>query len=324
MPTRNAAALVGNCLKSILGQNYPRDRMEILISDGGSTDGTREIAQKHGALVMDDAGSDMEEAKRVVLQKATGDFVVFVDADNEFTHPDFLRLAVEALRNNPQALGLESYYPPSPKMSSFCAYVTHLLHISDPIAWLMTVKPKLVATMGEVERWILPAGTCAYPLGANGFVFRKADLDAARAGERFQDTHVAMHLMQAGQREWLRLRGRGVHHYYVQDLWPGFLHKRRRAIAHYFNVQRKTGVNWTKEKPRVPAWLACLYAVTVIGPLYHTAVGLVRSRDWRWCWHMPACLVSALGTVWGWQTFLIHSKDRQMVSKLQPKQELKS
>jgi hypothetical protein len=29
-------------------------------------------------------------------------------------------------------LGVESYYLPSAKMSSFCAYLTHRLHISDP------------------------------------------------------------------------------------------------------------------------------------------------------------------------------------------------
>jgi glycosyltransferase involved in cell wall biosynthesis len=322
-PTRNAAVLLENLLQSVARQDYPRARIEMLVCDAFSNDGTREVARRHGAVVLDDPGADMEEAKRVAVAKATGDYVVFADADNEFTHPDFLRLAVEALSKNPQALGVESLYLPSAKMSSFCAYVTHLLHISDPIAWLMTVKPVRVAAEGEVERWTLPPGTFAYPLGANGFVFRRADLEAVRAREQFQDTHVAMHLMRAGKREWLRLSGRGVHHYYVQDLWPGFLQKRRRAIAHYLNVQRKTGVNWSKEKPRVPAGWAWLYALTVIGPLWHTVVGLARTGDGRWLWHVPASFVSALGTVWGWWTFKRHANDRQMVAKLQPKQTLK-
>jgi glycosyltransferase involved in cell wall biosynthesis len=85
----------------------------------------------------------MEEGKRLALQHATGEFIVFVDADNEITHADYIELAVKALAANPQALGVESYYLPSPKMSSFCAYLTHLLHISDPIAWLMSANPQL-------------------------------------------------------------------------------------------------------------------------------------------------------------------------------------
>src|SRR5213075_1318542 len=110
--------------------------------------------------------------------QATGEFVVFVDADNEITHPDYVEKAIRGLQANPQALGVEGYYLPSPRMTSFCVYVTHLLHISDPICWLMSAKPLLVAKEGETERWKLPSGTYAYPLGANGFVYRRQDLES--------------------------------------------------------------------------------------------------------------------------------------------------
>ena len=142
MPTLNVEALLDNCLASIARQTYPRDRYEIILADAHSTDRTRDIAKKYGAIVLDDDGKNMEEGKRLALQHATGEFIVFVDADNEITHADYIELAVKALAANPQALGVESYYLPSPKMSSFCAYLTHLLHISDPIAWLMSANPQ--------------------------------------------------------------------------------------------------------------------------------------------------------------------------------------
>src|SRR5262245_46096527 len=141
MPTLNAEGLLENCLGSIARQTYPRDRYEILIADAHSTDRTREIAAKYGARVFDDNGKNMEEGKRLALQHATGDYVVFIDADNEISHPDYIELAVRALAANPQALGVEAYYPASTRMSSFCAYVTHRLHISDPICWLMSRNP---------------------------------------------------------------------------------------------------------------------------------------------------------------------------------------
>jgi hypothetical protein len=264
----------------------------------------------------------MEEGKRLALGHATGEFIVFVDADNEFTHPDYLELAIGALQCNPQALGVEGYYLPSAKMSSFCAYVTHLLHISDPICWIMSTSPHLVARDGEVERWALPGKSLAYPLGANGFVFRRSDLDKVRAKEHFQDTHVALHLMQAGQREWLRIHGRGVHHYYVQTLL-GFLQKRRRAAVHFFRVQEEMPVNWMREKPPIPGWLAVLYCVSILGPLYHTILGLARDRDPRWLWHLPASLASVLGTAWGWVTYRRRRGSDKLVAELQVKQTLK-
>lgn len=321
IPTLNAAALLDNCLASIARQTYPRDRYEIILADAMSKDGTREIAAKYGAIVIDDRGRDMEQGKRLALQHATGEYIVFVDADNELTHSDYLELAIRALAENPQALGVESYYLPSPKMTSFCAYVTALLHISDPICWLMTVSPRLVAREGEVERWTIPGDSMAYPLGANGFVFRRADLEAVRAREQFQDTHVALHLMEMGKREWLRIRGRGVHHYYVQTL-PAFVQKRRRAMVHFLNVRGDTDVSWLKQKPPVPGWLAALYCASIVGPAYHTVVGLARDRDVRWLWHVPTSVGSVLGTAWGWFTHRSRASGKS-IADLQVKQGLR-
>ncbi len=323
MPTLNAAALLDNCLSSIARQTYPRDRYEILLADGGSTDGTQEIGRKFGAVVIDDrASKNMEESKRVALAQAGGEYILFVDADNELTHPDYLELAVNALAANPQALGVEANYPPSRKMTSLCAYLTHRLHISDPLCWLMSVNPKFVARSGEVERWTLPAGSYAYPLGANGFLFRRADLESVKADEQFQDTHIAMFLMRAGKREWLRLRERGVHHYYITTLW-NFVQKRRRATVHFLRVQESMPVNWMKEKPPVPLWLAGVYCVTFVGPLWHTLLGLVRDRDWRWLWHVPASIGSVLGAAWGVWTYRTRRHDAKLVANLKPPQALK-
>jgi glycosyltransferase involved in cell wall biosynthesis len=321
MPTLNAGAILDNCLASIARQTYPRDRYEIILADARSTDSTRDIAKKYGAIVLDDDGKNMEEGKRLALARATGEYIVFVDADNEITHPDYIELAVTALAKNPQALGVESYYLPSPKMSSFCAYLSHLLHISDPISWLMSANPRLVERVGDVERWKLPDNTFSYPLGANGFVFRRTDLDSVKADEQFQDTHVALYLMRAGKREWLRIHGRGVHHYYVQTLWR-FVQKRRRATVHFLRVQEEAKTNWMKERPPVPLWLAALYCVTFIGPLYHTLRGL--ARDWRWLWHLPACPASVIGDVWGVWTYKTRKHDKKLVANLKPEQVLKN
>jgi glycosyltransferase involved in cell wall biosynthesis len=323
MPTLNVEALLDNCLASITRQTYPRSRYEIILADAHSTDRTREIAGHYGARVIDDDGKNMEEGKRLALQHATGEYIVFVDADNEITHADYIELAVKALAANPQALGVESYYLPSPKMSSFCAYLTHRLHISDPICWLMSVNPQLAGRDGEVERWTLPGDSLSYPLGANGFVFRRADLESVKADEHFQDTHAALHLMRSGKREWLRIRGRGVHHYYVQTL-GGFVQKRRRATVHFLRVQEEAKTNWMREKPPVPLWLAVVYCVTFVGPLWHTLRGLIHDRDARWLWHAPASLASVWGDVWGVLTYRRRGKDKSLIAELQVKQNLKS
>jgi glycosyltransferase involved in cell wall biosynthesis len=327
IPTLNAEAILENCLASIARQNYPRGQIEIILADAHSQDRTRAIGKQFGAVILDDNGKNMEEGKRLALQHATGEFIVFVDADNEITHADYLTLAIQGLVANPQALGVEGYYLPSRRMSSFCAYLTARLHISDPVCWVMSANPRLVARAGETERWQLPDGTFSYPLGANGFVYRHADLKSVQANEKFQDTHIAMFLMKNGQREWLRLAGRGVHHYYVQTLW-GFVQKRRRATVHFLRVQEEMPVNWMREKPLVPLWLAAVYCVTFFGPLWHALRGMVRDRDARWLWHLPACPASVLGNAWGVLTYRRRRHEtgtggQSLIAELQVKQGLK-
>lgn len=43
MPVRNEAYFLAGSLGVVLAQDYPSDRMEVLVADGMSTDGTRDI-----------------------------------------------------------------------------------------------------------------------------------------------------------------------------------------------------------------------------------------------------------------------------------------
>ena len=49
IPCRNERAYIAACLDSILAGDYPRDRLEILVADGQSDDGTREILARYAA-----------------------------------------------------------------------------------------------------------------------------------------------------------------------------------------------------------------------------------------------------------------------------------
>lgn len=319
IPVLNTAEILGNCLASIRRQDYPQGKIEIIVADGGSTDETRAAAKSFGAQIVDNPERVAESGKRTGLKMARGEYIVFTDADNELSSRDFLRLAVTALAQNPKALGVESYYPAAPGMNSFCAYLTQILHISDPIAWMMSVNPVQLGTDNGLERWTFPKDSLAYPLGANGFVFRKADLDSINATEHFEDTHVALQLALGGKREWLRLTGCGVHHYCVRGV-TDFLKKRRRQAYHFLSLKDKSHLSWTQMKPLMPGWLACVLCGTLIVPLAQTVRGLCQTRDPRWLWHPLASFVSALGVAWGFLTFFASKRTADVEASLQPGQ----
>ncbi len=81
IPARNVEDTIDNCLSSLEELDYPRDRLEVLIVDGLSTDGTREIAGNHAARVVDNPGIRVVSARNIGFEAARGELVAFSDAD---------------------------------------------------------------------------------------------------------------------------------------------------------------------------------------------------------------------------------------------------
>lgn len=70
---------------------------EIIVVDTGSTDRTREIAKALGAHVLDFAWQDDFSAPRnFAIEAASGDWIIFLDADEWFVEPQNVREAIEA------------------------------------------------------------------------------------------------------------------------------------------------------------------------------------------------------------------------------------
>lgn len=65
---------------------------EIVLVDTGSTDGTAELARKAGVTVHSYVwADDFSAARNFALEKAQGDWIVFLDADETFAHPERVR-----------------------------------------------------------------------------------------------------------------------------------------------------------------------------------------------------------------------------------------
>lgn len=77
VPTRNAEGMIEECLESIRAAG-PRD---VIVVDGLSTDRTREIAARHGAIVVSDEGRGLPAARRIGAELAQTELVALVDAD---------------------------------------------------------------------------------------------------------------------------------------------------------------------------------------------------------------------------------------------------
>jgi glycosyltransferase involved in cell wall biosynthesis len=89
VPCRNERRHIAQCLDSIVANGYPADRMEILVLDGMSDDGTRAIvaahASKHPCIRMiDNPKKHIPSAMNIGIRAARGERILKMDAHSTY------------------------------------------------------------------------------------------------------------------------------------------------------------------------------------------------------------------------------------------------
>lgn len=97
IPVRNEEAHLGIVLESLLAQDYPAERYEILVVDGDSSDSTPQVVQD----TVDAAGVSIKllrnprrlssAGRNVGVRDSSGEYIVFVDGHCEIPSETFLR-----------------------------------------------------------------------------------------------------------------------------------------------------------------------------------------------------------------------------------------
>ena len=102
VPVRNEAAFLSRSLGSVLAQDYPHARMEVLVADGMSTDQTRAEIERLAAetdipvTAFDNPGRIVPTGLNAALDRARGSVIVRVDGHTVLA-PDYVRQCVSAL-----------------------------------------------------------------------------------------------------------------------------------------------------------------------------------------------------------------------------------
>lgn len=104
MPVRNEGAFIEQSLSSVLEQDYPAERMEVIVCDGMSTDQTREIIRsmqrgRDGLHLVDNPGLIAPTALNTAKQHCQGEIIARVDGHCCIA-PDYVQRCVDHLQND--------------------------------------------------------------------------------------------------------------------------------------------------------------------------------------------------------------------------------
>src|SRR5512135_411769 len=101
--SRNNEETIGECIKSIVQLDYPKEKLEILLIDANSTDKTAQIAAEYGAKVISMPGN-APAAYNFALKIAKYDILAFIDSDAK-VETEWLKKLIPFL-NDPKIAGV--------------------------------------------------------------------------------------------------------------------------------------------------------------------------------------------------------------------------
>ncbi|MEM1545659.1 MAG: glycosyltransferase [Candidatus Methanomethylicia archaeon] len=81
VPVRNGANTIRDLLESLMKLEYDRRKYEVIVVDGYSTDGTRELVLKYPVKLVMQEGTGLNAARNTGIKNSKGKIVVFTDAD---------------------------------------------------------------------------------------------------------------------------------------------------------------------------------------------------------------------------------------------------
>ncbi len=328
IPTLNASKYLTECLLSIESQNYPKESIEIIIADGGSSDDTLKIANSFGAKTFNNPLRTAESGKSVGIKNANGEYICLIDSDNLLPQNDWIVKMIEPLVANRHMLGSEPLYFSHREEDGFIDRYCALMGMNDPICYWIGSYDRMNTLSGtwtglkvkqkdKIDYIELKLESGNIPtIGANGTVFRVSlfkDHPDLLGDYLFDMDILEVATMDGKKKEFAKVKI-GIVHQYCGSSLRRFAKKQMRRVrdflyrrtlkdvfitANYEQRKYKYGHNSTFSfgLSIVSFILSCLLIFPLI---YQTALGYSRKKDIAWLAHPVLCWITlvtyAIGT----------------------------
>jgi len=205
IPAHNEAALIGHAVSAVRAQATAGVELEVIVADDGSTDETVAAAREAGAQVVTLGGGNPAAARNRGAAAATGEILIFLDADC-IPAPGWLAALVAAHDRGAAMVGGALDLPAGLTASARCDYYCGWYHVhsrrpagtvsNHPPGNLSIRRDLFASTAGFVER---------HPIAyAHEELALQAEL--ARRGVRvyFEPSAIAWHRNRPGWGNLLR------------------------------------------------------------------------------------------------------------------------
>ncbi|GBD11053.1 putative glycosyltransferase EpsJ [bacterium HR23] len=268
IPCRNEERFIGACLDSLLANDYPKDRLEILVVDGLSTDATRSLVEDYTRRypfirLLSNPKRIIPSALNIGIRSARGEVIMKIDAHTTYA-PTYIRRCVEALQEyGADMVGGRLTHLPAQETLQGHAIAHCLMHPFGSLNSYFRIG-------SDRPRWVDAAAFGCWPRG----VFQRIGLFREDL-VRNSDTDFNRRLLQSGGRILLVPDAVG---YYRSDatFWRFFRHNLRDGFWATYPVKFGIALRWRHYAPiGLLALFLGLVAVGVVWPPLAVLPGLM-------------------------------------------------
>jgi len=284
--TYNAAKSLNKALDSVKKQIYPKNKIELIVIDNGSSDKTVQIAKKYSNKVWVRKIMDGGYSNRAFgMRKATGQYVYMIlEHDMEFKSKFFLRKMVKPLLVNSEIVGSFTREYPRRDQSWVTRFISYNPVQLDPLFEFLT--PSIKSTIKNKENGFF---LCEYKIGGipptTHMLFRKSFLKKTSVWnqEKDFDHDTIIALVNSGYRYFAYVPSAGDYHNHATGLKELIGKRVRNLNLHYFPYQKSIGFKWldVNDKSSVLKMIFWVIYVNLIIPEFiRGLIKFIKYRDW--------------------------------------------
>lgn len=305
IPTYNSEKVLGLCLEKIREQNYPREKIEVIIIDGASTDRTLDIAKQFKAdKILKNPLKTGEAGKSIGIDASENEIIVSIDSDNVLEGNDWLKKMVkpfEDLKIVSSEVSYWTYRKEDSIINRYCA----LMGVNDPLCFFLgnydrystlsgrwtdlIVKEKDKGDYLEVElnKHNVPT------MGANGYLVRKKIIKKTNYKPYLFDIDAVYQLVTLGHNQIARVKI-GIIHLFANNVRQFTMKTRRRIKDYLFYKKNKLRMYPWREISKLKLLKFVVYTLLIIPLVCQALMGYIKKPDRAWFFHIPACWITLI------------------------------
>lgn len=307
--TYNAGTILDHSLSSIVRQNYPKDKLEIVLVDDRSTDNTLEVAKKYDCTILVSGKRICDVSRSLGIRNSKYEFLFFVDADNVLPNDDFLINAVKPFMEENDMVGVfpfRFFYNDQDHSSNrYCS----LYGLNDPFQFYMKAREHLAHCEEDWQLLGKAVNKDGYfsiefspsdrlTLGAIGFLAKKSIIMKYDSeDEFFFHSDVCNELIAHGYNKFAASKQEIIHNHC--DSHGQYFRKLSRNYTNYLkhSSKRKANNNWATNNKFQLTWSIILMSSFLV-PLKDSLKGFLKKPDLAWFLHPFYCIAVTAMYLW--------------------------